>query len=119
MKKFNLKKITDTAIPVATATVGFGLAKVVNKIDMLQKNPTYSGIAQLGLGIFMSTMKNKHIQNLGFGVAMAGAHSFLATPINDALAKAGITGLGYVSYPGRYASNSQVNGIGCPTEVMY
>jgi len=119
MKKFNLKKITDTAIPVATATVGFGLAKVVNKIDMLQKNPTYSGIAQLGIGIFMSTMKNKHIQNLGFGVAMAGAHSFLANPINDALAKAGITGLGALPYPGRYASNSQVNGINCPTQVMY
>lgn len=119
MKKFNVKKITDTVIPVATATVGFGLAKVVNKVDMLQKNPTYSGIAQLGLGIFMSTMKNKHIQNLGFGIAMAGAHSFLATPINDALAKAGITGIGYQPYPGRNMSNTAVSGINCSNQFSH
>lgn len=119
MKKFNLKKITDTALPMAEAALGFGLAKVVNKVDILQKNPTYSGLAQIGVGLFLSTMKNKHIQSFGFGVGVAGAHSFLGGPINDALAKAGITGLGALPYPGRYASNSQVNGINCPAQVMY
>ncbi len=124
MKKFNLNNLTEQIIPVGLATVGFGAAKVVNKIDALQANPTLSGLTQLGLGIFLTTMRNKYIQNVGFGVALAGAHSFLAKPINDVLAKIGIEGIhGALPYTRSFNFSNTVmnglNGINCTTETLY
>ncbi len=115
MKKFNFKSLADKVIPVAEMGVGFAAAKVVpaviNKVSKSQTglSNTIVGGAQIVVGIFISTLKNKHLANVGLGVAISGAHTFLANPVNKALEAAGLNGTiqGYNFRPNEYS-------VGCP-----
>ena len=119
MKKLNIKSITANVVPVATMAVGFATAKVVpfavNKVYSPKGglSNTIIGVSELAAGLFLSSMKNKYLQNVGIGIAISGLHTFLEEPVNTALKAAGFAG---IQYSGRrvVTGNYNVTGIGCP-----
>jgi len=119
MKKMNFKKIGEKIIPVGTIAVGFAAAKVVpyavEKIVKPKTGLTNSmiGGSQILVGILLATMKNKHLANLGLGVAVSGAHTFLADPIAKGLESAGLAGINS-AYPGRFKYDPNYSAVACP-----
>lgn len=119
MKKINIKSMTSNVVPVATMAVGFAAAKVIPFAVSKVYKPTGGlgntiiGVSELAAGLFLSSMKNKHLQNVGLGVAISGLHTFLEGPVNTALKAAGI---GAIQYSGRrvVTGNYNMTGINCP-----
>jgi len=127
MKRISSKKIVDAVVPVGMAAVGYGGARVVEKlvnVGNAQSKNTIVGVTQIAIGVFLTMQKNKHIQSAGFGVALAGANAFLAAPIAKGLEAIGIKGIGApsVGYPYKSsynnAANSMMAGVNCPTKVI-
>lgn len=116
MKKLNLKSLTDKLIPVAEMSVGFAAAKAIPALVGKIYKPangglsnTIVGISELAAGVFLSTMKNKHLANIGLGIAVSGAHTFLAKPINQGLEAAGIAINGLHAPGASYSYNYNPN----------
>ncbi|NOT37598.1 MAG: hypothetical protein HOP11_09510 [Saprospiraceae bacterium] len=129
--KFNkntVKKAGSNAVPVAEIMLGFVVAKVIPwAIGKLTKKPVAKNIAagaEIVGGLLLSTSTNKHVANVGLGVAASGAHSLGAEVIDKALDSAGIKTSGiagtnwrnyYYQNPGISGSN---NGINCPQKQI-
>ncbi len=122
MKTLNVKSLTEKLIPAATIAVGFAAAKAVPAIVGKVYKPagglsnTIIGISEVVAGVFLSTMKNKHVSNVGLGIAVSGIHTFLAAPIKKGLDVAGLGAYGNLNYrPNMFAMGN--NGIGCENGV--
>lgn len=110
MKKINVKSLSEKLIPAATIAVGFAAAKIVPYVVGKVYKPkdglsnTIVGASEVVAGIVLSTMKNKHVANLGLGMAVSGLHTFLAKPVDQAFAAAGLSGVNSIGYP-KYLPN--------------
>ena len=125
MKKLNLKGMTGKVVPVLEGAIGFGAAKVFNKListaaaadaSKAETNKMIVGGAQIAAGIFLLTQKNPHLQAVGMGIAIAGGTSFVGKYVDQALSAAGIKGINAPGYPYRYTPNNVMNGIGCASD---
>lgn len=124
MKKFSLKNIGEQIIPVAEMGAGFAAAKVVPALVEKVYKPadgkgltnTLVGASQILAGIILAGMvKNKHVKNVGLGVAISGAHTFLQAPIEKAIETAG---LGYTNFRGmQYRINPSSHEVACPPKA--
>lgn len=125
MKKLNFKSLSDKLIPVATMSFGFAAAKavpaLVNKVYKPSSGAglsnTIVGVSQIVAGVVLSSMKNKHLANVGLGVAISGAHTFLVDPVNKALETAGLSGIHAYGTPGSYNYRPNYAGVGCPSDT--
>lgn len=124
MKKFSVKKAGEKAIPAAEIAAGFALAKIVpwlaKKILPNQNlTNTITGVAEIGVGLLVSTSSNKHLSNVGLGVAVSGCHTFLKGPIESAFKSAGLAG---INQPNDYRPSGFRMGapasVGCPRTTL-
>lgn len=69
---------------VAMGTLGFILAKQLDRIPFIQNNPLVGAAAKVGIGMFAAGGRNKTFQPVGMGFALAGATQAVGNVINTA-----------------------------------
>lgn len=69
---------------VAFGTLGFIAAKQLDRIDFVASNPLVGAAAKIGIGLFAAAGRNKMIQPVGMGMALAGATQLVGNVVSGA-----------------------------------